>query len=367
MNCEKCRKSFQDDALFCPYCGKKQGNFPSKSKRTRANGTGSVYKRKGRPGWTAQVVDGYRENGSPRYIRKGGFATKSDAINALATLKDEKHKKPIPTVSYYYKVFCKGRGAKISEDKQRAYEIAYNRLKEYHNTPVDELKVSDMQDVINKSCKSFYPAKDVRGLLRHIIRRAGADDHNVNLTLPDLLELPKLNEKKREPFTEEEQIALWLSYEEGNKAAAVPLIMIYTGMMTGEMRQLEASMIDFEHQKIVDDGLKTEERRTKHIIIPDDIVPLLQDLADQHPTGRIFTMNEEDFYSMYYQALKDAGIERHLTPYSCRTTTATTLAVHREEVAPQVLQRVMRWKSTKVMDKYVNPDDSDARKALGKI
>lgn len=331
--------------------------------RVRANGTGSVYKRKGRPGWTAQVVDGIKEDGSYRYIRKA-FKTKTEAQQALPTLKQDYKK--LPTVEYYYNVFCKGRGSKISPDKKKAYEIAFNRLKDYHATPVDQLKVSDMQDIINNSCKTFYPAKDVRGVLRHILRRAAADDLPVNISLPDMLELPKLVEQKREPFTEEEQIALWLSYEAGNGPAAVPLVMIYTGMMTGEMRQLEASMIDIERQQIVGNGLKTDERRTKAILIPDDIVPILQDWIAQKPDGRIFPMNEEDFYKMYYKALKDAGIERHLTPYSCRTTTATTLAVHRE-VAPQVLQRVMRWKSTKVMDKYVNPEDSDARKALRKI
>lgn len=335
--------------------------------RARANGTGSVYKRKDRPGWTAQVVDVFKPNGQPKLIRKGGFKTKTDAVKALATLKEEyNNSKPLPTVEYYYNVFCKGRGAKISKDKKQAYDIAFNRLKDYHKTPVNELRVSDMQEVINTSCKTFYPAKDLRGILRHILRRAAADDLPVNPNLPDLLELPKLVEKKREPFTEEEQIALWLSYEAGNRSAAVPLIMIYTGMMTGEMRQLEAFMVDLEHQMIVNDGLKTDERRTKAILIPDDIVPLLQDLIAQKPEGRIFPMSEDDFYTMYYTALKDAGIERHLTPYSCRTTTATTLAVHRE-VAPQVVQRVMRWKSTKVMDRYVNPDDSDARKALGKF
>lgn len=333
--------------------------------RVRANGTGSVYKRKDRPGWTAQIVDGFKPNGSPRYIRKGGFKTKTDAIKALSSLKAE-HKIKLPTVAHYYKVFCKGRGANISKDKKKAYDIAYSRMEAYHNTPVNELKVADMQELINNSCKTFYPAKDLRTVLRHILKRAAADDLPVNPNLPDLLELPKLEEQKREPFTEDEQIALWLSYEAGNKPAAVPLIMIYTGMMTGEMRQLEAYMIDLENQQISGDGLKTDERRTKNILIPDDIVPLIQDLMEQKPEGRIFTMSEEDFYKMYYKALKDAGIVRHLTPYSCRTTTATTLAVHRE-VAPQVVQRVMRWKSTKVMDRYVNPDDSDARKALGRI
>ena len=335
--------------------------------RTRANGTGSAYKRKDCSGWTAQVVVGIKDNGTYKYVRKGGFKSKTDALKALDSLKDEYIKnKPLPTVEHYYNVFCKGRGVKISKDKQKAYEIAYNRLEKYHKTPVNELKVSDMQDIINESCKTFYPAKDLRTILRHILRRAAADDLPVNITLPDLLELPKLEEEKREPFTEEEQIALWLSYEAGNAPAAVPLVMIYTGMMTGEMRRLEASMIDLINQQIIGAGLKTDERRTKYILIPDDIVPILQDWIKQKPEGRIFPMSNEDFYKMYYHALKDAGISRHLTPYSCRTTTATTLAVHRE-VAPQVLQRVMRWKSTKMADRYVNPEDSDARKALGKL
>lgn len=331
----------------------------------RTPGTGSVYKRKDRPGWTAQVVVDFRDSGTPIYKRKS-YPTKREAVLGLEELRQKADEKPIPTVSYYYKVFSSGRGAKISDDKRRAYRIAYNRLERYHKTPVNELTVAGIQAIINNSCKTFYPAKDLRGLIRHILRRAGADGVPVNLSLPDLLELPSLNEEKREPFTEEEQIALWLSYEEGNLAAGVPLVMIYTGLMTGEMRKLEASMIDFDRQEIIGVGLKTDERQKKSVLIPDDIVPILQDLVTRCPEGRFFRMSEEHFYDMYYKALADAGITRHLTPYSCRTTTATTLAVHRE-VAPQVVQRVMRWKSTKVMDKYVKPDDTDARKALNKI
>ena len=64
--------------------------------------------------------------------------------------------------------------------------------------------------------------------------------------------------------------------------------------------------------------------------------------------------------------LSTDDIKRHLTPYSCRHTTATVLAIH-ENVAPQTLQRIMRWKSTRMMDRYVTPSDTDARKAVNKI
>lgn len=333
--------------------------------RSRANGTGSVYKRKGRPGWTAQVVDGFKDNGTPRYIRKGGFKTKTEALQALPTLKDVKRAKVIPTVSYYYKVFCKGKGSQISKDKQTAYEIAYNRLAPIHSTPVNELTAAELQSIVNDTCTSYYPARDVRVLLNHIFRIA-AMEGNANPELPKLIVLPKLNETHREAFTEDEQIALWLSYEAGNRLAAIPLIMIYTGMMTGEMRRLTLPMIHWDTQEIVGVGLKTEERRQKSVLIPDDIVPVLQDVASQATNERLFPMGEEDFYGLYYKALTQAGVTRHLTPYSCRHTTATALAVI-GRVAPQTVQRVMRWTSTKMMDRYVHPTEQDARNAINKI
>lgn len=333
--------------------------------RQRPNGTGSVYKRKDRPGWTAQVVDGFKPNGQPNYIRKGGFKTKTDAIKALATLKDLPRPEIVPTVNYYYKAFCKGKGSQISDDKRRAYEIAYNKLKAIHATPVNELTVPQLQAIVNETCPTYYPARDIRVLLNHIFRLAAVEG-KANPAIPGLITLPKLKETHRDAFTDEEQILLWDAYEAGKTGAALPLIMIYTGMMTGEIRRLRADMIDLEKQEIIGAGLKTDERKKKSILIPNAILPLLQDLMNAHPEGPFFPQGDDDFYEMYYNALKDAEISRHLTPYSCRHTTATALAIN-GQVAPQTVQRIMRWTSTKMMDRYVHPDEEAARKAIGKI
>ena len=229
-----------------------------------------------------------------------------------------------------------------------------------------DLTINDLQELVNSSCSSYYPARDVRSLLNALFRLAAADDREVNPVLPSLLQLPKMEEAQVEPFTEEEQLKLWYSYEAGRWNAALPLIMIYTGMMTGEMRQLRKDMINLEEKEISGAGLKTKERKKKAILLPDDILPVLEDVISRSPTDQLFPMKDDNFYRLYYAALADAGITRHLTPYSCRHTTATVLAVH-ENVAPQTLQRVMRWKSTRMMDRYVTPTDTDARKAVNKI
>ncbi len=219
----------------------------------RVNGSGSIYKRKDRGTWEVAVTLGYKPDGSPDRIRRS-YRTKTEALQALTAIRNEQREKKAPTIANYYKAFCKGKGAAISKDKQDAYRIAYNRLEKFHGTPITDISVADIQGIINTSCKTHYPARDVRTILRHMLKIAAVEGIPVNIQLPDLLELPALNEQKREPFTEEEQIALWLSYEGGNLNAAYPLIMIYTGMMTGELRKLEKSMINWVTQEIVGDA-----------------------------------------------------------------------------------------------------------------
>ena len=367
MICPKCTRTIPDDAALCCYCGKKL--IKGKPVRTRANGTGSVYYDSRAKRWVAQIVTGktYTKDYKLRFTYKRKFfAKRTDALIAVQTLDATAKAHPDFTVSYYYNAFTNGKGGTLSDDKQTAYRIAYNRLKPLHGRPIKDLTINDLQAVINASCASYYPARDIRALLNAMFRLAAADDREINSVLPNLLQLPKMDEAQIEPFTEEEQLMLWYAYDEGNMDAAIPLIMIYTGLMTGEMRKLSKDMIHLKEKEIVGVGMKTKERKKKTVLLPDDIVPVLEDVIAKTETDLLYPVTETVFYRMYYDALKTAGIERHLTPYSCRHTTATVLAVH-ENVAPQTLQRVMRWKSTRMMDRYVTPSDSDARNAVNKI
>lgn len=200
---------------------------------------------------------------------------------------------------------------------------------------------------MSDACPTFDPAKDCKSVLTNLFSLAAADRF-ADKDLPSFIVLPKHEEKERQPFTDLEQAALWKLYESGDKRAAIPLLMIYTGMMPGEAQGLRVEHINLEQRVIVNAGMKTKVRKATPIVIAANILPLVEDLkTNAQPSGYIWKRNEDEWYEAYYGALEAAGCRR-LTPYSCRHTTATALAIT-EGIAPQTIKRVMRWSTTKML------------------
>ena len=159
-------------------------------------------------------------------------------------------------------------------------------------------------------------------------------------------------------FTDAEQSDLWKLYESGDIRAAIPLLMIYTGMMPGEMQRLKVENINLDNRKITGIGMKTKVRRESPVFLPNDILPVVEDLiANAQLSGYLWPRNEDKWYADYYAALESAGCRR-LEPYCCRHTTATRLAIT-ENIAPQTIRRMMRWSTTKMLDRYAHPAESD--------
>lgn len=360
MICKKCGGALEENWVACPFCGAVLKR--KKPAQKRGNRQGSVYKR-GRT-WTARVtVATYMRDGKPyqKRISKGGFATRTEALEHISKLTAGVAISS-PTIAHYWEVFKKGKYASLSGSKQTAYTIAYNRLADIHARQIISLSVSELQEIINRECSSFYTARDVRTLLSQLYKLAAAEG-KANIQIPTLLEIPALEEAEQVPFTADEQKALWKSYEAGNTLAAYPLIMIYTGMMPGELLGLRVSMIDLDNKEIIGAGMKTKVRKKSSILLPDAIVPVLQSLiANKKPDEKLLARNKDLFYVDYYDALERAGV-RKLRPYSCRHTTATALAID-ENVAPQTVKRIMRWSTSRMLDRYAHPDTEDARAAL---
>ena len=376
MNCPKCHKAAPQDAVFCAWCGRKLILSPRKPKHS-PNGSGSAYKRGA--GWVAQAVVGYRElpddlmdpanarQRVPIKRTKGGFATKAEALAYVPTLKAGGKLKPVtaPSLQYYWDNYEKNELAALSLSKQTAYRIAWNRLAKIQSVQVDQLTVADLRDTVSAACSTYYTAKDCRTVLTSLYRLAEIDGY-ANANMPSFIQLPALHEQEREPFNDIEQAALWKLYEAGDIRAGIPLLMIYTGMMPGECFDLRVDMIDLPNRQIVGAGKKTAVRKKTPITLAVVIIPVLEDLiAHARPSGRLFTASEDKWREDYYAALEAAKCRR-LSPYSCRHTTATALAIT-EGIAPQTIKKVMRWSTTKMLDRYVHPDTVDTQAAVDTI
>lgn len=368
MLCPKCSRDIPDDAILCCYCGRSIVRREQAKKHQRGNGSGCVYKR-GKT-WTACVTPpgGYYmdENGKNHQNRlyKGGFKTRNDALAYIVTLKEcTARPKTAPNLLHYWKLYDADELEKLSKDKQYAYRKAWQRCESLKFKPVDAITVNDLRNVVKDNTTTYYTAKDMKTMLGHLYDLAGADRW-VDKDLPDFIILPELDEKERVPFNEDEQKALWQRYDSGDTRAAVPLVMIYTGMMPGELQNVKIDMIHLEAQKIIGASMKTKVRKKSPIFLPDTIIPVIIDMIGRSTSksGYLLPRNEDKFYASYYAVLEDAGCRR-LEPYSCRHTTATALAIDKT-IAPQTIKKVMRWSTTRMLDRYAHPDDQDAMNAL---
>ena len=371
MNCIKCKAEIPDGSLYCNYCGKKQTAEKKRAVKVRGNGMGCAYKRGNT--WTACVTLDWtmpEDPAAPKVpIRKtkGGFPTKRDALAYCPTLKagGVNPKSEAPRLSTYWKSYSEGEMLKLSKGKQCDYRKAWTKLKPLHDIRVDAITVDLLRKAVSDACPTFSTAKTCKGLLSNLFELAGADRF-ASRDLPHFISLPKNEEKERLPFTKEEQRSLWNAYDNGDSRAAIPLLMIYTGMMPGEAMMLKVENIDLEKRMIIRNGLKTEVRRETPIVLADCIVPIVEDLiAHAQPSGYIWKRVKKEWYQNYYDVLEAAGC-RKLHPYSCRHTTATALAVD-QNVSPQTIRKIMRWSTVKMLDHYAHPQTEDALEGVNTI
>ena len=370
MLCPKCKTDNPAGAIFCNQCGKKMVTTKKSRTKSRGNGTGTAFKRGST--WTAQVVYDRVVVAEGKPLKKltrskGGFKSRDEALRYCPILKNGPQKPVLaPTLSHYWDTYKDGAYTALSYSKQASYKSAWKKLEKIHSARVDQLTVSVLQQLVSSECGDlYYPMKDCKTLLTMLFRMAAAEGY-VRKEIPEFIQLPKLEEKERVPFSDTEQAALWKVYEGGDIRAAIPLLMIYTGMMPGEAMKLRVDQIDLDHRQIVGAGMKTKVRKQTPVVIADAIVPLVQDLiAHARKNGYLWHRDPKIWRDEYYAALAAAKC-RKLTPYSCRHTTATALAIS-ENIAPQTVKKVMRWSTSRMLDRYAHPDQNDALAAVNTI
>ncbi|MDE6774918.1 MAG: site-specific integrase [Ruminococcus sp.] len=340
MICIKCKREILEDSLYCNYCGKKQEKT-KKTTKSRGNGQGTVYKRSSGK-WQAEVTLGYYIKDGKRYRRKltkGGFDKKKDAIAYLAVLFSEKEKKKHITISELWELFKNGKYEKLSDSKKTAYNIAYKKIENelcYRN--IDELNVTDLQQIVDEKGSSYYTKRDIKNLLSHLYKIALQDDF-CDRNKAAYIILPELNTEEREIFSDSDIKKLWEDYDNSESVITSHiLIMLYTGMRPGEILTVKKENVNLM-QQFLTGGIKTKKSRNRKIIIPDKILPLIKKLMQESASELLTPYNSDnDFYDDWSAKRTELNLKEKLVPYCCRHTYITRLTSLK--ISPAMLQEL---------------------------
>ena len=334
MICRKCKKELPEGAPYCCWCGAKQV-LPARKPKSRANGTGSVWQESKSGKWTACVsinINGERH----RRVRRG-FERKKDALAALPGMAFNPSEEEISAITFaeLYKRWSAEYYRTCSESKETAYKIAYQRCEPLWYRKWRLIKLSEMQAVVD-SRPSYYTARDCKHLMS-LMAQYAIKHELFEKNRAENITLPPCTTPEKEAFTEDEIIMLWEDYEKGNDFTAYALVMIYTGMRPGELKQMlkENVHLDEEPPYMIG-GIKTENGKNRIIPIAEAIRPLVQDMYDRGKR-KLLEMNDDNFRASWKEMTARAGT-RYLTPHKCRHTFCSELAL--QGVQPGVIMKI---------------------------
>lgn len=241
------------------------------------------------------------------------------------------------TLQDAYLAWLPTRESNISRKSMDSYRRAWVRVESYSRCDVSHIHADEVQRIINGL--SYEDAKKLRSLLRQVYDIANAKT-GCSYNPIDSIRLPKRVLRRRNAFAAKEIEKMWHAYRDGDVDAAYPLILIYTGMRTGEFLSLRECNINFDSRVISGVGTKSAASALADIILPQAIIPVLQSLCTGVPQRRVVPYaNATSYYKRYYACLQRLGV-RCLCPHCCRHTYASMLASH--NMTPVVIQRAMR-------------------------
>lgn len=362
MDCIKCKATLPEGALYCPLCGKKQGQEKRKH-RKRANGSGTIYKLPGNRAkpWAA----------SRNHVFIGTYKTYAAAQKALERITDvDVTDKYNLTFAQIYERWKPVHARMVTEGQMECYASAYNNSKELHDKKFRSLRKSDFQSVIlkleesNKSKSTCEKVMQLFGQLSKWAMDEGivAQNHSQNVTIAAKQKTTK------KPFTASQIQKL---QESKHRAADIVLILIASGARINELFHVPVSSC---HERYFIGGSKTEEGMNR--VIP------VSPIGQQAYLALLEKARAEKCRLLIdgYDGNKDAANFRKrdfkelmteigatgMTPHACRHT-FSTLAVKAGVSAP-VLRRMMGHADIKTTDKiYTHLDKDDILAEIGKV
>ncbi len=286
MNCKKCKREIPEESIFCPWCGRKQVT-DAPTRRKRPNGTGTVYKLKGKrkKPWVGYVWN-------PQLQKQqciGTFKTEAEANIATSAIAAQRgvSERHTYTLKDLYDEWSAVHFRTLSASGEQGYKTAWKYLQPIANVKVRDLRTVYFQKCIDACAESYSRAQceKIRQLASQLCKKAMEYDL-LNKNYAQFIVLPKAEKTSRQIFSDEELALLWSSSD--NETVRIILTLIYTGFRPNELFALEISNVDLKNGTLCS-GSKTAAGMNR--VIP--ILPPIRKFIEKWYSDAFETENGE--------------------------------------------------------------------------
>lgn len=306
------------------------------------NGYGSVVKLSGnrRNPYLIRKTNGWHYDSKKKkqvqeFIIIGYAATRADGLQMLAEYNhnpfDAKAAKM--TFKEVYEKWSAHKYPVVSAVNVRGYTAAYKACSGLYHRVFKELKLTDLQTVIDTCGKNYPSLKKIKVLYNQLYEYAIKNDIcNKNYSdYVDVIQYKDRNPNKfdRGKFTQEEMELIWEQKED--KYYQIILMLLYNGVRISEFLELKKENVHLEEQYFDVIQSKTENGIRK-VPIADKVLPFYKEWFEQNPhceyliygkRGKHFKYR--NYYVSYFQPLMKQLNITH-TPHCCRHTCISMLA-----------------------------------------
>lgn len=330
MICKKCKKTIEEDSIFCRFCGKKQvSEEKPRKKQKRPNGSGTVYKLSGnrsKPYCARVLING-------KSILIGTYSTRPEALVALenANLNGISNIYNA-NVELIYNMLVEQKQDKVSDSALTLYATSFAHFQPIKNMKMRDLRTAHLQHIIDDAYKkglSYSSIKKIQSLASMMCQIAMANDL-IDKNYAQLVNIPLSAPKSEKPsFTAEQLETLW-QLSETDDTAAIIVALCYNGMRINEFFDLKKEHVDLDKRLIYAPGSKTEAGKDRIVVIPHDLVNIYEKMMTSpgaylcsSPKGQRY--DAKNFRNReFYPFLDKYGMnpDKRLSPHSCRHTYA---------------------------------------------
>lgn len=322
------------------------------------NSFGGISKLSGkrRNPYMVRVTTGFNECGKQQYRILGYYPTRREAMQTLVEYNYNPNQYDASKLTFaeVYEKFSKFKWLRENKVVPTEYKSAFKRYTKLHNSVFSDLRLLDLQDVMDECELGFSAKRSTKSLLNMMYEFAISngfvqENYSKALALP-----PNIKSEKHTPFTHKEIKTLWENKD--NVIAQLWLILCYTGARPTELLKIRTENIHLDESYMVG-GIKTDFSKNRPIPIADCIKPFIASYYNENNEFLLNAVFKKDY--LYREKLVETAKELNIEhlPHDGRHTCATELHKLKPTVSELTIQKILGHTPVTITDRvYTHVD-----------